>query len=239
MQENLITICALWLIYGFFGFIVETIYCSIGQRKFVERGFLTGPIIPIYAFGAMIILYVLEPVSDNMLLVFIFGVILTSILEYIGSYLMEKLFNLKLWDYSKQFMNINGRVCLKNSTLFGLLSVALIFYINPPILNGLHNMNQSLLTALTVILMVVTAIDFTFSTLAAMHIRVHLDLIEEFKDKVSESSTAKLEKHAHRYKFFKERLYRAFPNMTSEQIDNVVTELRRTYEEAKKNSLKR
>ena len=235
MQSGLLIIVALWLIYGFLGFIVETVYVSSAQRKFVERGFLTGPIIPIYAFGALLILFALDGVKDSMILVFVCGVLLTSILEYFGSYVMEKFFNLKLWDYSKRFMNVNGRICLLNSTLFGILSVVVMFYINPFIMNHLESMNQTLLTSLVFIFMSITAVDFTFSVLAALHIRTHLDLMSELKLKFSEVKDQEAHKHAQRYKFIKERLYRAFPNMQSAKFENVITELRQYYSDRKDN----
>ena len=235
MQNNILMLFALWLIYGFLGFIVETIYVSSAQGKFVERGFLTGPIIPIYAFGALLILFALDGLSNNMFVVFICGVILTSVLEYFGSYIMEKFFNLKLWDYSKRFLNINGRVCLLNSTMFGILSVLVVFYINPFLVKSLEAMNQSLLITLVIVLMMTTVIDFTFSVLAALHIRTHLDLIDEVKGKLSDAKEAEMQKHALRYKFFKERLYRAFPNMQSDKYDNVIAELRQYYTDRKKN----
>lgn len=233
-QLNIYTIVALWLIYGFLGFIVETVYVSVLQGQFVERGFLTGPIIPIYAFGALLILFVLEPYSDSMILVFILGVLLTSVLEYVGSYMMEKLFNLKLWDYSKRFLNINGRVCLLNSTLFGILSVIVVFYINPFLVQRLLSMNQRVLIIFVIILMLSTVIDFSMSVLATLHIKSHLQLINQIKGKLNETKEAEMAKHALRYKFFKERLYRAFPNMQSDKFDDVINELRRYYKELRK-----
>ena len=233
MPNQLIIIAALWLSYGFLRFIVETVYVSVAQGKFVERGFLTGPIIPIYAFGALLILFALEDFCDNLLVLYLAAVIFTSVLEYFGSYLMEKLFNLKLWDYSKRFMNINGRVCLLNSTLFGILSVVVIFYINPFLMSQLLSMNQRFLTALTVILLIVTALDFMFSVLATLNIRTQVALLADLKVKLSETKDAELAKHAQRYRFFKERLYRAFPNMQSKKIDNVIQELKDYYEQYK------
>ena len=92
----------LFLCYSFLGWACETVYCSIGKRKFVNRGFLNGPLCPVYGFGALAVLYFLRPVSDNIPLLFVSGMVLTSVIEYITGYLLEKLFATKWWDYSSR-----------------------------------------------------------------------------------------------------------------------------------------
>ena len=121
----------LFFIYSFLGWVCETVYCSIGGRRFVNRGFLNGPLCPVYGFGALIVVWAMQPFYKSVLLTFVAGVVLTSILEYITGWLLETLFHLKLWDYSERFLNINGRVCLKNSLMFGILAVVTVFYIHP------------------------------------------------------------------------------------------------------------
>ena len=116
-----------FIVYAFLGWVCEDIYCGIGKRKFINRGFLYGPYCPIYGFGALLVIYPLLMVSKHPIVVFIFGMVLTSILEYITSFVMEKLFATRWWDYSTYPFNINGRICLQNSLLFGLM--ALVFTI--------------------------------------------------------------------------------------------------------------
>ncbi len=124
-----------WLIgftfYSFLGWLCESIYCSIPAKRFINRGFLNGPFCPVYGFGALLVLFILQPFSDNMVLIFLFGMLITSLLEYITSYLLEKLFHTSWWDYSNKRFNIRGRVCLKNSLLFGALCVLLVLLIHP------------------------------------------------------------------------------------------------------------
>ena len=120
-----------FVIYAFIGYICEVIYCSIGQRKLVNRGFLYGPWLPIYGCGGLIVEIFLVPLKKYPLLVFVLGMLLTSVVEYIGSWGLEKIFSIKLWDYSRYKLNINGRVCLLNSTLFGVMSVALVYLVQP------------------------------------------------------------------------------------------------------------
>lgn len=120
-----------FLIYSFIGWICEVIYCSIPKKAFINRGFLNGPICPVYGFGSISIISLLYPFKYNIVELFLLAVLLTSTLEYITSVILEKLFNTKWWDYSNNEFNINGRVCLLNSTLFGLLSVVLVQVIHP------------------------------------------------------------------------------------------------------------
>ena len=123
-----------FLAYSFLGWTCETIYCSIGQGKFVNRGFLNGPLCPVYGFGAMAVLVFLRPIQNNIPLLFLCGMLVTSIIEYITGYLLEKLFATKWWDYSTYRFNIHGRVCLRNSLMFGVLSVVAARVVDPVVL---------------------------------------------------------------------------------------------------------
>lgn len=105
--------------------------CRDRTKKFVNRGFLYGPYCPIYGFGALIVLYPLLALGNHPILVFLGGMILTSALEYFTSWLMETLFHEKWWDYSHYKYNLNGRICLLNSTLFGLMALVVVFIIQP------------------------------------------------------------------------------------------------------------
>lgn len=121
----------MFIIFAFIGWLCEEVYCSIGERRFVYRGMLYGPICPIYGFGAVIIIFCLYPWKDTWIRLFFASVVLTSLLEYFVSWLLEKTFHAKWWDYSKHPFNIRGRVCLLNSVLFGLLGLALWHYAEP------------------------------------------------------------------------------------------------------------
>lgn len=120
-----------FFLYAIIGWMCEVVYCSIPEKKFINRGFLNGPYCPIYGVGALIIITFLMPYISDPILVFFIGVILTSTLEYVTSWGMEKLFHAKWWDYSDHKFNINGRVCLLNSILFGLLCVVLMYVVHP------------------------------------------------------------------------------------------------------------
>lgn len=118
-------------LYSLLGWACESAYCSIPAKKFINRGFLNGPFCPVYGVGALLVIFLLRPFTQNIVVLFVFGVVVTSVLEYITGFLLEKLFHTTWWDYSKRKFNIKGRVCLRNSLLFGVLSVLLMHFINP------------------------------------------------------------------------------------------------------------
>ena len=121
----------LWLmIYSIIGWVYESTICSIGHRKLINRGFLNGPYCPIYVTGAVLVLLVLGRIQNPVLLFFA-GAVVTCSLEYLTSWLMEKLFHARWWDYSKRKFNIGGRVCLIGAVVFGAFSVVLVLVLHP------------------------------------------------------------------------------------------------------------
>lgn len=120
-----------WLfVYSFLGWFYESILCSVTEKKIVNRGFLTGPICPIYGCGAVIVIIFLTPIK-NPIALFLAGMILTCSVEYITSWLLEKIFHARWWDYSEHKLNINGRVCALGAIVFGTFSVVLLEWIHP------------------------------------------------------------------------------------------------------------
>lgn len=176
-----------FVIYSFLGWICETIYCLIIDKEYVNRGFLKGPFCPIYGAGALIVIIILSPVSDNILLLFLSGMIFTSILEYITGFLLEIIFNLKWWDYSKYRFNIKGRVCLLNSILFGILSVVTVTIINPIIIEYIKNMPFNIITwicGLSVIYFLLDSITSVYKVLQlGGKLREMHMLFEEIREK--------------------------------------------------------
>lgn len=120
-----------FVFYSIIGWLGETIYCSVGKRKLVKRGFLNGPYCPIYGVGALLILLLTAPFSYSPWLVFMIAVLAASALEYFTSWLFEKHFGVLLWDYSYRKIQINGRVCLVNSLLFGVAGLFLNYCLAP------------------------------------------------------------------------------------------------------------
>ena len=228
----------IFFVYSILGYIAEVIYCSIGQRHLVNRGFLYGPWLPIYGFGGLVVKIFLEPLASinilGPLLVFILSMVLTSIIEYIGSWGLEKAFSIKLWDYSKKKVNINGRVCLLNSTLFGIGGLAITYLINPP-LEGLIDKIPYLIQRVCADLIVISMfMDFVLSCVKMNSVKVILadirvkgeeieqkykDLIEQGKEELAKEYKEKLLVDLAKSKDIARRkarsVLRSFPTCTS------------------------
>ncbi|MBP1046847.1 hypothetical protein I6N96_11265 [Enterococcus sp. BWM-S5] len=132
-MDQLSELILLFFIYSFIGWVWETIYCSIKAGRFVYRGFLTGPYCPIYGFGILGVLYFLEPFKNNLVLLYLFSAVLVSVLEYVTSYILEKLFHASWWDYKDVPLNLNGRIALPISAFWGIACVLIVRVIHPRI----------------------------------------------------------------------------------------------------------
>ena len=128
----------LFVIYSFLGWITEIIYAFFKHRKFVNRGFLFGPFCPIYGIAIVLASQLLFNFKANIFILFILSVIITSVVEYITSYILEIFFQSTWWDYSNEKFNINGKICLKFSLIWGLACVFIVKITNPFVLNHLN-----------------------------------------------------------------------------------------------------
>ena len=121
-----------FLIYSILGMILENVFCLITQHKIESRmGFIIGPFCPIYGFGAILLIVFLTPLKKNWHKVFFLGIFIGAMYEYVSSFVLQALYSIKFWDYSKWFLNINGRTCLFFACSWGIISLGLIFLINP------------------------------------------------------------------------------------------------------------
>lgn len=156
-----------FIIYSFCGWIIEVIYRSINQRKLINAGFLYGPFLPIYGLGAIFIVF-LEFIFQEWHIVFrllIFGSALT-ILEYIGGISTEKIFKLKLWDYSGTKFNFQGKVSLLFSTLWMIMAFIFITFIHPHLLQYIDTIDRTFVKSITIVISFYMVIDFTFSVVS-------------------------------------------------------------------------
>lgn len=170
----------LFIIYSFIGWTCEVLYCSIYQKKFVNRGFLYGPICPIYGCGALIIFFFLMPLAYNVFLLFFSAMFLMSVLEYFVSWAMEKLFDTKWWDYSHYKFNINGRVCLLNSTLFGVMGVIAVKFVHPMVLKLIYSLNDFWTKTFAIILLATFIVDLAFTLKSLVDFKIYLRRFEDF-----------------------------------------------------------
>lgn len=198
----------LLMLYSFLGWCCEMVYCSLGQRRLCEkRGFLNGPLCPIYGHGALLVLIVLHGGCEIPLLTFLFGGILTSVIEYITSYQMEKLFHMRWWDYSQRRFNLNGRVCLRNSALFGAACVVLCHIAAPRLTRGVVFLIQDGTgIPLALVLTILYAADIIVSVRSAIRIGDRLEKLHTIHNELSEKLSELKESHHQAAEMQKERL---------------------------------
>ena len=184
MEINFLNLVACFIIYSFAGWLLESVYKTILQRKLVNSGFLNGPFCPIYGIGALIMILVLGEFKNNIILLFVMAFIILSIWEYIVGFLLEKIFKTKYWDYSKLKFNINGRVCLKNSIYWGMLGVIFIDLINPFINKELALIDNKIIFYTCLIIGICMIIDCIISIISIVQIDNALKYIEELNEQI-------------------------------------------------------
>ena len=181
---------AYFLIYSCLGWCLEVVYAAVTTGKLVNRGFLNGPVCPIYGFGMVIVLYALTPLVDNTLLLYLGGVILPSALELVGGWALYKLYRTRWWDYSDYPFNIGGYICLEFCLLWGVGTLVVMRIVHP-IIAGLVAMVPTLVgVILMCILYAVYATDVVATAIAASTLADTLDTMEKLGDSIHAVSDA-------------------------------------------------
>lgn len=200
----------LFIIYSFIGWIVELINVFIIEHKIVDRGFLIGPYLPIYGFGALFIITFLSKYKSDLITLFCMSTIICATLEYITSFIMEKLFHARWWDYSSNKFNINGRICLETASLFGIGGCIIIYIIQPVLDSIILFFNPLFLNIVAIVLAVIFVADLLVS----------FKIIYSFKtitNDVRKDSSSEINKMVKKVLFsksiFTKRLILAFPNV--------------------------
>lgn len=210
----------LFAIYSFIGWIIEVVYRSAKQRKFINAGFLHGPFIPIYGFGAAFVIaleYFLDPYSILVKLL-VYGIVLTLI-EYAVGCLFEKIFKLKLWDYSDNAFNIHGRICLLFSVFWTMMAFIFVTFVNPVVVRSVLSLDGSLVRIAAMALMVYVTADGILSVTSITAFRKKIAyLYSEYFN----LSNVEIERIFDSFK----RLRAAFPNLDRYIDRNINVEIR-------------
>lgn len=231
-----------FIIYAFLGWICESAYKSIFRKKIINSGFLNGPLCPIYGFGAMLIIYLLTPIQNYPILVFILGVLSTSVLEYFTSWLLEVLFHMSWWDYSKHKFNINGRVCLLNASMFGVMSLFVMYIVHPFTESIIALIDINVQGIIAGLLLVMIIIDFIVSTISVMNMNKSLQRIHDylhsifknvdgFSEKISKDNEVIIQRLIKK----REQMKKAFPNIKHKRFDISVKGLNEIIVKTKEN----
>lgn len=209
-MERLAIIFLIFMTYAFGGWAMEVIISLLQRRKLVNRGFLVGPICPIYGVGALLLSLVVSS-DESPLVIFCVAVVGSAVLEYGISYIMEKLFRVRWWDYTDQPFNLNGRICAESVLAFGVIGVLILKIINPALLALYSSMPQFLMLLLAAILAAWLIFDIALSLWLMLGVRVTVgtvqrDATDEIAARVHEVLTDKGK--------LNRRLVKAFPNQT-------------------------
>ncbi|MCD8027079.1 MAG: putative ABC transporter permease [Erysipelotrichaceae bacterium] len=188
MEKYICAIIISFYIYGFAGWIWESFLMPIiGHYKIKNRGFLNGPIIPIYGVGAVIV-FLLFSANESYLSIFIEGGFVACVIEYITSWGMETLYHRRWWDYSDRAFNVNGRVCLEGFIAFGIFSIACVKYVQPYLFNKLLKYELIPLVIVATASSTIFIGDLLTTIIALAHLDERLDeiieLIEEYNEKM-------------------------------------------------------
>ena len=247
MKQQIFLILAYFIIYSVLGWIMESIYRSICERKVINTGFLKGPFCPIYGIGAVIMILFLQSFSSNIFLLFIISMLVLTLWEYIVAIILEKTFHIKYWDYSKNKFNFQGRICLLNSIYWGILGVVFIRIIHPFIESRILLIPELALQISVSIIIVIVLADAINTIIRVKNLRTTLEKIEklniQIKEKIQELKEQKFddEKHIHidlqevvqslekkkrhiAYNLYKRvaRLKKAFPAIDSKEITEIL-----------------
>ena len=207
---NLSLLFILYMIYSFIGWVMEVIFTYFKDKTVVNRGFLMGPYCPIYGTGCILMVLLLYRYLDDPIVLFIMSMVICALLEYVTSFVMEKLFKARWWDYSDRKFNINGRICLETLVPFGLLGCFLMYLLNPFFTNLLLKIPNNILTGIAIILFIIFIIDniISFSIITKIHIsskNIVMDNTEEITKKVRE--------YVSKNSKFGKRLMKSFPGI--------------------------
>lgn len=174
-------------IYCFIGWCIESAIVSFENKKFVNRGFLRGPYLPIYGFGAVFVLLISLPLKENPVAVYFCSMVGTTILEYVTGWAMEKILKMKYWDYSDQKFNLHGRICLLCSLFWGFLAILVTYVLHKPIEWLVTNMSVPALYFTGGFISCLIVSDLVYAIKTAIDMNKILAKIAEIKDELAET----------------------------------------------------
>lgn len=216
MQYSISVYFLYFIILAMLGWIMEITLQLVEKHKFSNRGFLIGPYCPIYGCGGLVITLSLSNMSNHPISLFCTAIIICGLLEYLTSYLMEKLFNARWWDYSQNKYNINGRVCLETIIPFGLLGLLLIYVLNPFVFGIIEKIPNTAINIIAIILAILFIADLVVSYTVISYFRKTTKKFDKENPKDSTDEISKKVREFLRGKsILNRRLINAFPEFTA------------------------
>ncbi len=217
----------LYILYYFFysaaGWAFESTYCSIGERKLINRGFLLGPMCPIYGAGTLVMEVLLyNPFRDKPLLVFLLGMIFCDGVEYMTSFIMEKMFNTRWWNYENELWNIKGRICFKHTIFWGIGATVFVKYIHPRVEAMFARIPEKTVRIVVISILCVFVCDVIFAAIRASDMFKLVGKFNDIVDFISYGSYELSQSAQTKYKNLKSRViirYRFFKGSVSDKLD--------------------
>lgn len=235
MFNNLCFYFVLFLIYSFIGWLMEISFTLYKDKTLVNRGFLMGPYCPIYGCGCILIILLLKRYLNDFIALFIMSMVICSILEYLTSYIMEKLFKARWWDYSDKKFNVNGRISLSTSFMFGVLGIFLIYFMNPLLEKGLSLIPKDIFICISLIILVFFLIDIIVTFTVVSRLKLNLQSLE--KDSTSQIDKQIKEVLRNDLLWYK-HIYKSFPklefNFDNKGLSHMIKNTLSVIEEKKK-----
>jgi len=244
-----------FIIYSITGWVYESILCSITGKKLVNRGFLNGPLCPVYGFGAILIVFVFYGKETSFLPLFLSSMVLTTTVEYLTSVLLETFFHARWWDYSDKPFNIHGRVYLTGALVFASLSVLVVNYAHPAVESYLHAQPVLLLSYISIFIFLVVLVDLFFTVRHLLLLNIRIAQVKDEFDRLLKEGEIRMEELKHmlqnkfedtsiytdkvkllfqKGRYQNRRLFNAFPNMRPLKNTEIFNKLKNTYLESRK-----
>lgn len=215
----------LFLIYATIGWLIEVVGQLIKVKKFVNRGFMIGPYCPIYGVGGVLISIILKDYVSNPFVLFCVAIVICGALEYLTSYIMEKVFKARWWDYSKNKFNINGRICLETLIPFGILGCVIMYVSNPIFIYLLNMIPENILNVLFYVLSSIYLIDLVISFAIIFGLRKTVKTVNTDNPSDNTEEITKQVKEILRNKgVLNRRLIDAFPKVSIEKVKQKIKE---------------
>ena len=255
--DTITEIFAYLIIYSFLGWILESIYKTIYQKRFVNSGLIYGPFCVIYGIGALIMHLFLDGFKSNILLLFLISIIVMSMWEYLASIILEQIFKVRYWDYSTQKFNFQGRICLKTSICWGILGVTLTIWIHPTVTSLINQVPHSVLMYTVLVLVIYIIVDTVVSSIEIINMEIGIGKLKELEEaiklRLDELKTLRanskriatvnniIEEIKNKQSIIKEkvlkqttRLKNAFPSMKSEKFSEFLNQKVKIFKNDKK-----
>lgn len=251
MQYNFSTWLLFFYIYCFFGWFIESTIVSFSEKRLINRGFMKGPVLPLYGSGAIIVLLLCLPYKSNPVIVYILGVVLTTILEYYTGFVMEAIFKIKYWDYSKNKFNYKGRICLSSSIFWGILVLILTYFVHGFVSGFVQHISNYIYYFLIPISIFFIS-DFLFSVYNVINLNKMLlfitnlkrdieSVVEQIKKETVPSEnleklrkrfselTTQYETKIKSLSFFNRQIFLSYPHARSKQFNKTVLDLKNKF----------